>query len=58
MNLTLTLVLLALASVALFWRGKRGLSLADTWPPGMGLIIHGALVLLAALALSGCSSLP
>jgi hypothetical protein len=42
------------ATVALFWRGRCGTSLSDTWPPGLGLIVHGALVLLAALALSGC----
>jgi hypothetical protein len=52
MNLTFTLVLLALATVALFWRGRSGCSLSDTWPPGLGLLVHGLLVTLAALALS------
>jgi hypothetical protein len=58
MNLTLTLVLLAVATFALFWCGRSGYSLSDTWPPGVGLIVHAVIVLLAALALSGCFSRP
>ena len=58
MNLTLTLILLAAATFALFRRGRSGMSLSDAWPPGVGLIVHGAIVLLASLALSGCFSSP
>jgi hypothetical protein len=58
MNLTLTLILLAVATFALFWRGRSGMSLSEAWPPGLGLLVHGAIVLLAALALSGCFSTP
>jgi hypothetical protein len=58
MNLTFTLVLLAAATFALFHRGRSGMSLLDAWSPGVGIIVHGAIVLLAALALSGCFSSP
>lgn len=58
MNLTLTLALLAAATFALFRRGRSGQSLSDTWPSGVGLIVHGAIVLLASLALSGCFAGP
>lgn len=52
MNLAFVFALLALSTVALFWRGRSGYSLADTWPPGVGLIVHGVLVILCALALT------
>ena len=51
MNLLFVFVLLALSAVALFWRGRSGYSLSDTWPPGVGLIVHGLFVLAVVWAL-------
>lgn len=55
MNVLFALALVAAASIALFWKGRSGYSLSETWPPGVGLIVHGLFVLAVAWALSGCT---
>ena len=58
MNVILALTIVVLSAVALFWRGRSGQSLSDTWIPGVGLIVHGAIVLLVVALLSGCTQPP
>ena len=51
MNVILALVVTSSSAIALFWRGRSGMSLSDAWVPGVGLIIHGVIVLLVVLVL-------
>jgi hypothetical protein len=51
MNVILALVVVGLSALALFWRGCSGMSLSETWLPGVGLLIHGVIVLLVVLVL-------
>ena len=58
MNVLLSLFIVCLSAIALFWRGRSGQSLSDAWVPGIGLIVHGVIVLLVAVLLSCCTEPP
>ena len=58
MNIILSLLIVGLSAVALFWRGRSGQSLSDAWVPGVGLFVHGVIVLLVVALLGGCSESP
>lgn len=44
MKVLFALALVALTAVALFKKGRSGQSLSETWPPGVGLVVHGLFV--------------
>jgi hypothetical protein len=58
MNVILSLLIVVLSAIALFWRGRSGQSLSDAWVAGLGLLVHGVIVLLVVALLGGCSEQP